>query len=85
MDPGLKRRRIPAEQLHARLQEDFAKQAAAHCIGCRVPMPTYFAGAREGPNWRLPALGECGSLCHTLVEELVARYADRYDIEPPRQ
>jgi len=81
----LKRRRIDAAQLHALLQEDFSAKAGALCAACRLPLPTYFAGAREGPNWRLPPLGECSSLCHTLVDELVARYAERYDLEPPRQ
>jgi hypothetical protein len=80
----LKRRRIDAAQLHALLQEEFTAKAGALCAACRLPLPTYFAGARDGPNWRLPPLGECTSLCHTLVDELVARYAKRYDIDAPR-
>src|ERR1043166_2027572 len=66
----LKRRTIAREELHALLQEEFALRAGAQCVGCRLPMPVYFAGAREGANWRLPPLDECSSLCHTLVDEL---------------
>jgi hypothetical protein len=79
----LKRRAIAAQELHARLQEEFQKRSGAHCVACRLPTPTYFAGAREGANWRLAPLGECSSLCHTLAEEIAARYAARFDILPP--
>jgi hypothetical protein len=79
----LKKRRIAAEELHARLQEEFSRKAADVCGACRLPMPRYFAGAREGANWRLPPLGECASLCHTILDELVARYAARFDLEEP--
>jgi hypothetical protein len=77
------RNRITAEALHALLQKEFAEKAGDLCAACRLPKPTYFAGARAGPNWRLPALGECSSLCHTLAEELAARYAQRYELHPP--
>ena len=80
----LKKRKIAPEALHALMQEEFARKAGELCAACRLPMPTYFAGAREGPNWRLPPLGECSSLCHTLVEELVARYGERFELQPPR-
>ena len=79
----MKKRRIAAEELHARLQEEFSRKAADVCGACRLPLPTYFAGARDGANWRLPPLGECSSLCHTIVEELVARYAERFELEAP--
>lgn len=79
----MKKRRIAPRELHARLQEEFSRQAGEACGACRLPMPQYFAGARDGPNWRLPPLGECASLCHTIVDELVARYAARFDLEPP--
>ena len=79
----MKKRTVAAEALHAMLQEEFSRKAGALCVACRLPKPIWFAGAREGPNWRLPALGECSSLCHTLVDELVASYAARYEIEPP--
>ena len=79
----LKRRRIAAQDLHARLQEEFQRQAGTHCLACRLPLPAYFAGAREGPNWRLPPLGECSSLCHPFAEELAARFGERFDIVPP--
>ena len=74
------KKRLSVEELHAKLQEEFAKRTGDLCAGCRLPRPTYFAGARDGPNWRLPPLGECSSLCHTLAEELAARYAQRYEL-----
>lgn len=78
----MKRTSLPREALHARLQEEYAKTAGDLCLACRVPMPTYFAGAREGPNWRLPAMGECSGLCHTIAAEIAARLGERYDLLP---
>jgi hypothetical protein len=79
----LKKQRIAAGELHARLQEAFSRKAGSLCGACRLPLPRYFAGARDGPNWRLPPLEECSSLCHTLVDEIVAHHAARYELEPP--
>ena len=72
------KKRITVDELHALLQAEFANKAGDLCVACRLPRPTYFAGAREGPNWRLPSLGECSSLCHTLAQDLAARYSARY-------
>ena len=77
------RSRISVDELHAKLQAEFAARAGDICVACRLPRPNYFAGAQDGANWRLPPLGECASLCHTLAEELVAWYAERYDVRPP--
>ena len=76
------KKRITAEELHALLQEEFAKKAGDICAACRLPRPTYFAGARDGPNWRLPPLGECSSLCHTLAQDLAEWYGKRYEVTP---
>ncbi len=77
------KKRITVAELHALLQEEFARKSGDVCAACRLPRPTYFAGAREGPNWRLPPLGECSRLCHTLAQDLAARYARRYTVLPP--
>jgi hypothetical protein len=78
----MKKKTIPRAELHALLQEEFSKTAGDLCLACRLPMPTYFAGSREGPNWRLPPLGECGSLCHTIASDVAAKLAARYDLIP---
>jgi hypothetical protein len=78
------KRRITVDELHARLQAEFMSRAGDLCVACRLPKPAYFAGAREGPNWRLPPLEECSSLCHTLAEELAAWYAERYEVVAPK-
>ena len=71
-------KRITLDQLHALLQEEFLGRAGDLCTACRLPRPVLFEAAREGPNWRLPALGECNSLCHTLAGEIAERYAQLY-------
>ena len=83
MERASKRRRIEPGELHALLQAEFTRLAGAQCVGCRLPLPTYFAGAREGANWRLPQIGECASLCHTVVDEVVERFAARYELASP--
>jgi hypothetical protein len=79
----MKKKTVARDELHALLQDEFSKTAGDLCLACRLPLPTYFAGGKEGPNWRLPSMPECSGLCHTIVEELVAKYSERYDIAPP--
>jgi hypothetical protein len=67
------RKRISAAELHDLLTSEFRKTAADSCLACRIPMPSYFAGAREGPNWRIGAFEECSALCHTILEDVTAR------------
>ena len=48
-------------------------------------MPVYLEpgeGARA--NWRIGNAAECSSLCHTILEDLVAALSTRYDITRPR-
>ena len=74
------RKRIAAAELHELLTREFRKTAADSCLGCRIPMPSYFAGARNGPNWRIGQLDECAGLCHTILEDVTIRVAARYDL-----
>ena len=76
----MKRKAIARDELHALLQATFAKRAAGACGRCQLPRPTLFTAAREGPNWRLPELAECTSLCHTVVDEVVREVGARYDL-----
>ena len=77
------RKRVSAKDLHDLLTREFRKSAGDSCIKCRLPMPSYFAGARDGPNWRLAPLSECSTMCHTLVEDLVAKFSASHDLEHP--
>ena len=77
------RKAITAEKLRDLLADEFRRTAGDHCLRCRVPMPTWFAGAKGGPNWRIGSLEECGTLCHSILEDVAAKAAARYDIEPP--
>ena len=74
------RKKIAADELRDILWREFRKTAGDSCLGCRIPMPAYFAGAREGPNWRIGAFEECSSLCHTILEDVTAKVAARYDL-----
>jgi hypothetical protein len=75
------RKKVSREELHAWLEREFRATAAGLCGRCRVPMPV-FREAMARPNWRLPAHPECPGLCHTLLEEIAARAAVRYDVTP---
>ena len=74
------RKKISAVELHDLLTREFRKTAADGCLSCGVPMPAYFAGAKEGANWRLGGSGECSRLCHTILQDIAARVAARYDL-----
>jgi hypothetical protein len=80
------RRKVSAQELHDILEREFARTAGDLCLKCRIPMPAYLdPGSRGGPNWRVASAGECANLCHTLLEDLVATIASKYDLVPPRR
>ena len=78
------RKRVSASELHHLLSREFAKSAGDMCLKCRLPMPSYFGGAKDGPNWRLGPLSECTSMCHTIVEDLVAKFSATHELTSPR-
>ena len=79
-----KRRSVSAAQLHEILAREFAGTAAGLCAKCRVPKPI-FRESGAGPNWRVPPLGECDSLCHTILMDVARKLATEYDMTRPRK
>lgn len=78
-----RKKRVDAAQLRDLLTDAFRKTAGDHCLRCRIPMPAYFAGASAGANWRVGAIDECPTLCHSILEDLVREFAAKYDVVPP--
>ena len=74
------RKPLTVDKLHDLITRKFRKTAGDNCLRCRVPMPTYFAGARDGPNWRVGSFEECGTLCHTILQDVVEKVAGTYDL-----
>jgi hypothetical protein len=76
-----RKKKVSAAELHGILTREFRNTAGDMCLKCRVPMPAYLEpGERGGPNWRIGSARECASLCHTILEELVASAGEKYDI-----
>jgi hypothetical protein len=75
------RKKISNDELHALLEAEFRKTAADLCRQCAVPRPVFMSVASAGANWRVGRLGECAGLCHTILDEIVERLADRYDLK----
>jgi hypothetical protein len=79
------RKKISPAQLHDLLAAEFSKTAGDSCLNCTIPMPAWREpGEGAGPNWRIGSAAECSSLCHTILQDLVAALAERYDITRPR-
>ena len=79
------RKKISPAQLHDLLESGFRESAGDLCLKCSIPMPAYLEpGQSAGPNWRIGNAAECSSLCHTILEDLVAALSTRYDITRPR-
>ena len=76
------RKRVSASDLHDILTREFAKTAGDLCLKCRIPMPV-FRQTRDGANWRLGAMDECNTLCHSLVQDIAAQLAQRYELTAP--
>ena len=77
------RKRLSPAKLHDLLVDEFRKTAGDQCLRCRIPMPAYFAGARDGPNWRIGSLAECDTLCHSILQDIAAELARRYELQEP--
>ena len=75
------RKRVSPETLHDLLTREFRKSAGDLCLKCRLPMPAYFAGAKDGPNWRLGPLSECSSMCDSIVADLVERFSASHELK----
>jgi hypothetical protein len=79
------RKKVSPAELRELLAAEFRKTAGDSCLKCRIPMPAYRdPGEAGGPNWRIGNTAECSSLCHTIIEGLVAALSTRYDITRPR-
>ena len=83
MNAPAARKKVSRDELHAWLEREFRATAAGLCGRCRVPMPVFHEGP-AAPNWRVPAHPECPALCHTLLEEIAARAAARFELARPR-
>jgi hypothetical protein len=75
------RKKISADELHALLEREFRNSAADLCLKCRVPKPVFIQAASGGSNWRVAAMGECGTLCHTIFQDLVEKVSGQYDLK----
>jgi hypothetical protein len=80
-----KRRAVDGEKLHELLTREFTNSAAGLCSACRVPRPIFRDGAVQGPNWGVPSLAECDSLCHTILQDIAAKLGREYDMAKPRK
>jgi hypothetical protein len=74
------RKKIEASKLHDLLTHEFRGTAGDHCLKCRIPMPVRIDAKAGGPNWRVASGGECPNLCHTILEDLVAKFSKDYDL-----
>jgi hypothetical protein len=75
------RKKITTDELHALLEREFRNSAADLCLKCRVPKPVFMASASASSNWRVAAMDECGSLCHTIFQDVVMKIAGQYDLK----
>ena len=75
------RKKVSTQELHRMLEAEFHKTAAGLCGKCHVPRPVFYPAARGGPNWRLAHGDECPALCHTVMQDLAARFAQQYDLQ----
>lgn len=79
------KRHVSATQLYELLTREFDDSAAGLCPRCRVPRPIFREGAGDGPNWRVPPLEECDSLCHSILVDVAERLGRDYAMTRPRK
>jgi hypothetical protein len=74
------RKKISTDELHALLEREFRKTAADLCRACSVPKPVFLASPTGRSNWRIGSLEECPGLCHTILEDVAAKLAEKYEL-----
>jgi hypothetical protein len=75
------RKKISTDELHALLEREFRNSAADLCLKCRVPKPVFIESKTGGSNWRLAATAECSNLCHTILVDVAAQLAEKYELK----
>ena len=76
------RKKVDVSELHDLITREFAKTVGDSCLRCRIPKPV-FRHSATGPNWRLGAVEECDSLCHSLIADIAAKLGENYQLESP--
>src|ERR1700694_4740330 len=80
----MSRKKVSAAGLHEILTRESRGPAGDSCLKCRIPMPAYFApGAASGRNWRIGGIDDCSNLCHTILEDLVAKLSGQFELKKP--
>ena len=74
------RKKVSIDELHALLEREFRNSAADLCLKCRVPKPVFMASTSDRGNWRVATLAECGTMCHTIFQDVVDKVALKYDL-----
>ena len=75
------RKRVSAEELHDLLVREFSNTAGDTCLSCRLPMPVFLETRDpDRPNWRIGSIAECSTLCHTILEDVAAKLAHKYNL-----
>ena len=76
---------ITAEKLHALLEREFLQARLHDCVTrCRMPRPIFRESpGSDGANWHIVPPLKCPRHCHRIIEDVVARLAAAYDLEPP--
>jgi hypothetical protein len=74
------RKKLSTDELRALLEREFRNSAADLCLKCRVPKPVFMAPKGDGGNWRVSPLDECGTLCHSIFQDVVEKVAEKYDL-----
>ncbi len=74
------RKAITPSELHDLLSREFRKTGGDHCLRCRVPVPTFIDSKSGAANWRVGAIDECSTLCHSILQDLVGTLSAKYEI-----
>ena len=80
----MERNALTPGKLYARLSAEFRRLRPEHCVNCRMPMVVLTR--RAGPdacNWAVEATTHLCDNCKGLIEAIVARAAEEFDLYDP--
>jgi hypothetical protein len=78
-----KRRAITAGQLYVILDREFRMRQSPRCGNCYILLP-YRVDEPDGDraNWEVGVPPECPYECAGIVDQLVEKYSEPYDLSP---
>ncbi|HZZ95000.1 MAG TPA: hypothetical protein VFE23_20745 [Usitatibacter sp.] len=72
---------VTASELYVLIAREFRRRQPRECPACFLELPCMGGeSVPQGANWSLALPADCGGACRGILEDIVAEYAQRYEL-----